>query len=103
MKIRFRPAVGSLTLAFVLAAALSMRAQSGPSIPNQYQRLFFLRADQRSRVEKGLNFIGKTNFPVGRSFALIAGVTQYPNFSPLDQSLKAAEVDIEKLKSYLKD
>jgi hypothetical protein len=58
---------------------------------------------QRSRFEKALNVIGKTGFPVGRSFALIAGVTQYPNFPPLERSLRPAAVDIEKLQAYLKE
>jgi hypothetical protein len=69
----------SLCLMFILAPGgpLSMRGQS---VPREYQRFFVLRTDQRSRVEKALNWVGKTNFPVGRSFALIAGVTQYPTF-----------------------
>lgn len=76
---------------------------SAQSIPPEYQRFFVQRADQLSRFEKAFNLIGKTSFPVGRSFALIAGVTQYPNFPELDRSLKPAEVDIEKMQAYLKE
>ena len=78
-------------------------AQSNPNVPEKYKRLFFHYSDQRSRYEKALNSLGLTSRPVGRSFALIAGVTQYPNFPELERSLKPAEVDIEKLTSYLKD
>lgn len=51
-----------------------------------------------------LNYLGLSSQPVGRSIALIAGVTQYPNLpQDWDRNLKPAAVDIEKLKSYLKD
>jgi hypothetical protein len=89
-----------LMLTSVLAGPISVYAQS---VPGQYQRFFVQRADQRSRFEKGLNLIGKTKFPVGRSFALIAGVTQYPNFPQLERTLRPAAVDIEKLQAYLKE
>jgi hypothetical protein len=74
-----------------------------PNVPEQYRPLFFYSADQRPLYEKALNSIGLTSIPVGRSYALIAGVTQYPNFPVLERSLRPAAVDIEKLKSYLKD
>jgi hypothetical protein len=51
--------------------------------------------DRCSFFEKALNAIGLTRLDVGRSFALIAGVTRYPNFPPLEQGLKPAEVDIK--------
>jgi len=73
------------------------------SVPAEYQRFLVQRADQRSRFEKALNLIGKTSFPVGRSFALIAGVTEYPNLPPPERSLRPAAVDIEKLQAYLKE
>src|ERR1039458_6292106 len=102
-----KPLRNSKTAFALLALALyplaRATAQSAPSVPEQYKRLFFLRADQRSRFEKALNLVGKTGFPVGRSFALIAGVTQYPNFPVLERSLTPAAVDVEKLQGYLKD
>src|SRR5438067_3381175 len=87
-------------LALALAVSLSGRAQS--SIPNQYGRFFVRRADGRTHFEKALNLIEKTNFPVGRSFALIVGVTQYPNFPESERSLPPAAVDIAKLQTYLR-
>jgi hypothetical protein len=44
-----------------------------------------------------------TAFHVGRRYALISGVTQYHNFPMMDQSPKPAEVDIDKLKLYVKE
>jgi hypothetical protein len=100
MRFLLPSALGWLMLASVLASLRSVQAQS---VPGEYQRFFVQRADQRSRFEKALNLIGKTSFPVGRSFALIAGVTQYPNFPPLERPLRPAAVDIEKLQAYLKE
>jgi hypothetical protein len=87
-------------LAFELAEPPTFNAQS---VPAEYQRFFVQRSDQRSRFEKALNLIGKTSFPAGRSFALIAGVTQYPNLPPLERSLRPAAADIEELQTYLKE
>src|SRR5260370_1227017 len=96
-----KAACALLLLAILLP--LACLAQSIPNVPEQYKQLFFYYADQRSLYEKALNSIGLTSIPVGRSYALIAGVTQYPNFSLVERNLKPAAVDIEKLKSYLKD
>jgi uncharacterized protein len=94
-----RALCNALLFAFFVSTPSS--AQSTPNVPDQYKRLFFEYSD-RHLYEKALNSIGQTALPVGRSYALIAGVTQYPNFPVLEQSLKPAAVDIEKLKSYLK-
>jgi len=95
-------------LTMTLAACVSglgrpLSAQAPDDVPARYKRLFYYYANNTKLYEKALNSIGMTSRPVGRSFALIAGVTQYPNFPPLDQSLKPAQIDIEKLQSYLKD
>jgi hypothetical protein len=89
----------------LLASRLSFppTVQSAPNVPDQYKRLFFQYSDQRSWYEKALNSIGLTGMPVGRSCALIAGVTEYPNFPAVSKSLRPAEVDIQDLKSYLRD
>jgi TPR repeat protein len=94
------PAVFALLL---FALPISSLAQSKPNVPDQYKRFFLQYSDQRSLYEKALNSVGLTSLRVGRSYALIAGVTQYPNFPPLQRSLKPAAVDIEKLKAYLRD
>ncbi len=100
MRLAFWPALGCLMMTSALGGPFSAHAQT---VPAEYQRFFVERADQRSRFEKALNLIGKTSFPVGRSFALIAGVTQYPNLPATEKSLPPAAVDISKLQAYLKD
>jgi hypothetical protein len=93
-----------LALALLLPhLSVFLPAQAKPNVPPQYQRLFCQYADRRQFYEKALNSVGLTTLPIGRGYALIAGVTQYPNFAREDQDLKPAAVDIEKLKSYLKD
>jgi len=81
-----------------------LSAQAPLEVPAKYKRLFYYYANNTNRYEKAVNSLGLPTRPVGRSFALIAGVTQYPNFSDeKDRFLKPAQVDIEKLKLYLKD
>ena len=92
--------LGALAIVFMLSGPISAVPQS---VPSEYQRLFVYRADQRTLYERALNSIGKTGFPVGRSFALIAGVTEYPNFPLMERSLKPAAIDLQKLQSYLKE
>src|ERR1700751_4742453 len=87
----------------VFCLSICAHAQSTPNVPAQYKRLFYYYADQRPLYEKALNSIGMTSQPTGRSYALIAAVTQYPKFSSADRNLKPAAVDIDKLESYLKD
>jgi TPR repeat protein len=103
MKPFSKPRVLSNTLlvfAFYLPSIAS--TQPAPNVPEQYKRLFFEYSDLHL-YEKALNSVGLTARTVGRSYALIAGVTQYPNFPDPEQSLRPAAVDIEKLKLYLKN
>jgi len=92
-----------LHILLVAAVPLCGHAQSGPDVPQQYKRLFFQYADRRPLYEKALNLAGQSSLPVGRSYALIIGVTQFPNFAEAERSLRPAAVDIEKLERYLKE
>jgi hypothetical protein len=91
------------TLMSACFTTLAVAQSTTPNVPQKYRRFFYQYADQRQVYEKALNLIGLTSQPVGRSFALIAGVSQYPNLSATDRDLEPAGVDIEKLKTYLKD
>jgi hypothetical protein len=74
----------------------------GSSVPSQYRGYFHHYVDQRSIPEKALNLVGLTTQDVGRSFALIAGVTRYPNFkAPLNPILEPAAQDIQDMEQYL--
>jgi hypothetical protein len=87
---------------FVLAAPISLRAQS-TSVPEKYRPYIVLNVDHRGIFQKGLNLIGKSSVPVGRSFALLAGVTRYPNLPLTQQVLEAASIDLDNLQRYLRD
>jgi TPR repeat protein len=72
-------------------------------VPSAYRRFFAHYAENRSLPEKALNLVGLTSQNVGRSFALIAGVTRYPNMPPSEQDLPAAAADLRQLQAYLTD
>jgi hypothetical protein len=90
-------------LALLTTMASIANAQSRPAVPPNYTRFFIQYADRRPMAEKMLNLVGVTSNQVGRSFALIAGVTRYPNMSPLTQDLQPAAADLRQLQAYLKD
>jgi hypothetical protein len=77
-------------------------AKEKPSVEDKYKRFFVHYVDKRSAKEKILNSIGLTSEDVGRSFALIAGVSHYPNMPFGKRDLKPAAEDIRKLENYLK-
>ncbi|MCI5219910.1 MAG: hypothetical protein D3914_12175, partial [Candidatus Electrothrix sp. LOE2] len=79
-------------------------AQERPPVPPQYGGYFFKYTDKRSVPEKMFNIAGVTNADVGRSFALLCDVSEYPNISSSEGgTLPAAAEDIRKLKVYLRD
>ena len=104
---RSRPkALYNLALSLFFLAGLlasTARAQKEPPVPEKYQRYFAHYVDKRSFWEKALNIVGLTGQDVGRSFALIAGVSKYPNMPLLDKELRPAAEDMRKLEEYLKE
>ncbi len=94
-----RPAL--LLLLLSSAAAGPAPAAAEPDVPAEYKRFFVHYVDRRSMLEKSLNLIGFTGQDAGRSFALIAGVSQYPNMPITDRELKPAAEDLRKLREYL--
>jgi len=90
----------SLTLCLSALLGIQCHAQT---VPQAYRRFFARYAENRSLPEKALNLVGLTGQNVGRSFALIAGVTRYPNMPPLQQDLPAAAADLRQLQAYLRD
>lgn len=98
-------ALSNLILRIFLIAGLLVNtasAQKKPPIPEQYQKYFAHYVDKRSFWEKALNVVGLTGQDLGRSFALIAGVSKYPNMPPLNRDLRPAAEDMRKLEEYLK-
>ena len=91
----FSPTVTLLTLLFAyLPPAFS---QSEPPAEYKFRKYFVHYVDNRSITERVLNLVGLSDADVGRSFALIAGVSEYEYLD----DLRPAKVDVEKLKKYL--
>lgn len=94
----------SLTLLFLLVIPFAnvLSEQKNANVDAEHQRFFVHYVDNRSLLEKVLNSFGLTNSDVGRSFALIAGVSFYPHLG-LDKELKPAKQDLIKMERYLRD
>jgi TPR repeat protein len=92
-----------LLLAVVLAMPCAVQglAEQVPDVPEHYKKYFAHYADDRSITETILNTVDVTLSDVGRSFALIAGVSHYPNMPIIWRELKPAEVDVDNLRKYL--
>ncbi len=77
------------------------QAQAKPPVPEKYRRFFTCYVDHRSMVEKAMNLVGMTGEDVGRSFALIAGVSHYPRLPVGSRELRPAQADRDELVPYL--
>ena len=93
-----------LTTTVLYAECPPPRHQNIPtSVPREYWGCFAHYVDNRSLPEKALNVIGLSTQDIGRGFALIAGVTHYPNMTQEQQHLKPAAEDLGRLQAYLRD
>ena len=81
----------------------SFVAVAADEVAEQYRRLVVHKSDSRSWSEKALNAVNLTTKDIGRSFAIVAGVSRYPNLKGSDKTLEPAEQDMLKLVSYLRD
>ncbi len=70
-----------------------------PPVPRHYRPFFTHFEDKRSFPEKVSNALGLEGKPVGRSHALIAGVSDY---RAMNQRLEPADVDLRKLQAWSK-
>jgi hypothetical protein len=94
-----------LIIAFAIAALIiptAISARVPDSVPSQYSRFFKHAADKRSLPEKMLNMAGFTAQNYGRSFALVAGISRYPNISGPNGNLTPAGEDVRKITEYLR-
>jgi caspase domain-containing protein len=85
---------------FITPTALSGRVPD--SVPSQYTRFFKRATDTRSLPERMLNLAGFTGQTYGRSFALVVGISRYPNISGDDGNLAPAREDVRKATEYLR-
>lgn len=96
--------VGAAALLWLsgMAMASVLYAAEAPPAEPEYKKFFAHFVDKRSYKEKVLNLIGLTKDDMGRSFALIAGVSDYPRLPTLQKELAPAAEDLRKLEDYLK-
>jgi Caspase domain len=98
-----------LTMGVVVLACSTLgtcQAPAGlarPDVPDQYQRFFVHYSPNRSITSAVLSKAGLDDAHIGRSFALIAGISSYPNLRPADRDLTPAGEDVKKLADYLKN
>ena len=89
-----------LSLPSLLVAGDTLAQQ--PPVEREYQKYFVHFEDNRSLPEKVMNSLDVTFEDFGRSFALIAGVYEYPNYRT-DPVLEPAKEDLRKLEEYLRE
>jgi hypothetical protein len=89
-------------LLYLMSLCAPARAQVDPPVPLRYRRFFAQYVDRRSILEKALNLGGMTGQDVGRSIALVAGVSHYPRLPVGSRYLPPAEADRNQLVEYLK-
>lgn len=90
--------------AFFLFCTAAPAQSTKPSVPVQYQSFFARYVDSRSIPNDALTLVNLAPSAIGRSFALIAGVSHYPNMPKAeDRELPPAAEDVRKLSKYLRD
>ena len=98
---RSHKALTRFIVAFFTTVAFSQGKPPASSVPDPYRQKFVRYVDNRTIKEAMLNYVGLTGKDVGRSFALIAGVAQYPNMPEIYKTLSPAAADIDELTNYL--
>jgi hypothetical protein len=78
-------------------------ATTPPGVAPEYQKFFRYYKVGRSLPTNVLQAHGINDEQIGRSYALIAGVSLYPNLPADKRSLEPAKHDIENLVSFLRD
>ncbi len=93
-------ALTGLAFSTVLVAG-SANAEIPDWVPERYHKFFVRHVDERPTWERALNNLGVNIGETGRSFALVAGVSRYPNMAGRERNLAPARVDVEKMAAYL--
>jgi len=96
-------AIGVVVFASALSKAQTPPTSTKPDVPDQYQRFFYQYSAIRTISPAVLSKVGLNDARIGRSFALIAGISQYPHLQPAYRNLSAAAEDVKKLADYLKN
>ena len=93
--------VAGLLVLAGLSSASTASAEVPDWVPPQYVKFFYRNVDERGAWEKALDYVNLSVDDTGRSFALIAGISKYPNMSGRAGDLWPARLDVEKMASYL--
>lgn len=90
---------------FFIPTIVFSQGQPGPdsTVPAKYRKFFMKYKDGRSMPANVLAAHGIDEHKIGRSYALLAGISHYSNLPSEQQELSPARVDVEGLLAYLKD
>lgn len=94
--------LSALALAFS-AFATAQVGSGGPDVPKEYRKFFYSYSETRAVQDNILSAAGLDPSRVGKSFAVIAGISEYPKMEPRYQHLVQASEDVRKLADYLKN
>src|SRR5258708_2201503 len=99
----FKNLLGFILISFVVSVvAVRSDAQDKPPASDaNYQRFFSRFVNKRSIPADVLTSVGLPDSLVGRSFALVVGVSHYPKLGLGSQVLEPAGVDLDNLVRYL--
>ena len=98
-----RRSMANIAAAVMSLLIFSFAALAADEVPKEFRQFIVHKSDSRIWLEKALNVVNLTTKDVGRSFAIVAGVSRYPNLTGLDKTLEPAEQDMIKLVKYLKE
>ena len=88
-------------MALSLLSATPVTTETPEWVPKQYARFFHRKVDERPAWERALNYLDVSLDQTGLSFALVAGVSEYPRMSGRAADLWPARLDVEKMVAYL--
>lgn len=101
MRNRDSPKIVIVGVLLCLYGAWAKAAELPRWVPEDYRQYFVRFVDDRPAWERALNHLDVDVGDTGRSFALIVGVSQYPNITGPEANLRPANVDVQKLTAYL--
>ena len=86
-----RRSMANIAAAVMSLLIFSFAALAADEVPKEFRQFIVHKSDSRIWLEKALNVVNLTTKDVGRSFAIVAGVSRYPNLTGLDKTLEPAE------------
>ena len=101
---KIKDSVAGILVLGLMWASVSIAMAQSDAIDPEFKKYIVHSVDRRSMPETLLNGFGLTTHDVGRSFALIVGVSRYPRMQQKEyRYLAPADRDIDLLVAYLKN